>query len=115
MPIINHTLSVYKIWHEYKNNFPKNLRYTLVDKIDSIFINLLEYLFVATYQNKEEKLPTILLALRKTDLLKFFLRVSWEIHALDNKKYIEISEKLAEVGRMLGGWKKGLESKTPPK
>ena len=28
-------------------------------------------------------------------------------------KYTTLGEQLQEVGRMLGGWKKGLESKTP--
>lgn len=88
------------------------MRYTLAEKIDITFLNILEYLFIAGYQNKNEKLPTIRLALRKSDLLKFFLRISWELHGLDNKKYILISEKVEELGRMVGGWKKGLETKT---
>jgi len=85
----------------------------LGEKIDVTFIQILEYLFVASYQSRDDKLPTILILIRKTDILKFFLNVSWELHALDNKKYINISEKVVEVGRMIGGWKKGLESKTP--
>lgn len=67
---------------------------------------------MATYQNKTDKLPTIVYALKKTDLLKFFLRITWELQGLDNKKYLLISEKVEEFGRMLGGWKKGLETKT---
>lgn len=39
-------------------------------------------------------------------MLKFFLRVAWEIKSLDNKKYIIISEHLEEIGKMLGGWQK---------
>ena len=55
----------------------------------------------------------IRVAVRKTDVLKFFLRVAWELRALDNRKYALLSEKTDELGRMIGGWKKGLESKTP--
>jgi len=47
------------------------------------------------------------------DVLKFFLQVAWEIKALDNKKFIELSEKLIEIGRMLGGWNKQLLEETP--
>jgi hypothetical protein len=61
-------------------------------------------------QSKEQKLPTIEAAVRKTDMLKFFLRIAWELRALDNKKYALISEKTDELGRMVGGWKKGLET-----
>lgn len=115
MPVVEHAIAVYKLWHEYRSDFPKSSRYTLGDKIDTIFIQVLECLFVASYQNKADKLPTILIAVRKTDLLKFFLRIAWELHALDNKKYALLSEKTDELGRMIGGWKRGLESKTPPK
>ena len=113
LPVITHTLSVYKLWHGYQNDFPKNLRYTLGEKIDTTFIQILESLFIASYESKIDKLPTIRLAIRKIDILKFFLQVSWEMKALDNKKYILISEKMSELGRMIGGWKKGLESKLP--
>jgi hypothetical protein len=43
----------------------------------------------------------------------FYLRIAWEVHALDTKKYAELSLKMDEAGRMVGGWKKGLISKTP--
>ncbi len=52
-------------------------------------------------------------AIRKLDALKFLLRVSWEIKALDNQKYAVLSERLFEIGKMLGGWKRGLDAKTP--
>ena len=49
------------------------------------------------------------------DLLKFFLYVAWDTKDIDNKKYISISEELNELGRMLGGWERKMESikKTP--
>jgi len=112
LSVIEQAVATYKIWHSYRNDFPKSLRYTLGNKIDATFLSVLEYLFIASYQNKNEKVPTITLALKKSDLLKFFLRISWELRALDNNKYILISEKTEELGRMIGGWKKGLESKT---
>jgi len=51
-------------------------------------------------------LPVIFEASAKLDSLKFFLQIAWEIKALDNKKYIALSENLSEIGRMLGGWQK---------
>ena len=113
LPVVSHAIEVYKLWQSQENNFPKHLKYTLREKIDLLFLNLLEDLFIAGYQRKDEKLPTILSALVKVDLLKFFLRLSWELRNLDNKSYLNISEKIEELGRMVGGWKKGLETKLP--
>lgn len=45
--------------------------------------------------------------------MKFFLQVSWEIKALDNKKFINIAEKFVEIGKMLGGWNKQLSRENP--
>ncbi|MES2006519.1 MAG: four helix bundle protein [Patescibacteria group bacterium] len=115
LPVIEYTVSVYKLWYEYREHFPKKSRFTLGEKIDTLFVQILELLFVASYQAKDAKLPTLMLAVKRLDTLKFFVRISWELQALDTKKYIALSEKLEEVGKMLGGWKKGLETKTPSK
>ncbi len=55
----------------------------------------------------------IVAAIRRIDALKFLLRVAWELRALDDKKYATLSEGVQELGRMVGGWKKGLQTKTP--
>ncbi|MDO8473981.1 MAG: four helix bundle protein [bacterium] len=83
------------------------------EKIDSFFVEVLESIVIASYLSKQEKLPHIKRGLLKLDVLKFFLQVAWEIKALDSKKYIALSEHLNEIGRMLGGWRKGFENKTP--
>ena len=95
---------VYKIWHEIVPHFPKRSKYTLGNKIDSLFVDTLELIFIASYLPRDFKSPYIQKAIGKVDLIKFFLQISWEINSLEDKKYIIISEPLTEVGRMLGGW-----------
>lgn len=114
LPVIEHLVTVYKLWYGYRDHFPKKSRYTLGDKMDAVFVEVLELLCIASYESKEKKIPTLERALRGIDVLKFFARVAWELTILDNQKYIELSKGLEEVGRMAGGWKKGLQSKTPP-
>jgi len=67
---------------------------------------MIELVFTASRLPGERKLPVIFEASAKLDSLKFFLQIAWEIKALDNKKYIALSENLSEIGRMLGGWQK---------
>ncbi len=106
-------IELYKLWHEFLPHFPKTARYTLGEKIDSLFIETIEPIFIASYLNKNQKLPHIQKTVTKLDLLKFFLQISWEIKALDNKKYIVLSKKLNEIGRMLGGWLRQLSNENP--
>jgi len=111
LPIIQKLISAYKLWQEFLTHFPKTSR-SLGFKIDNLFLEITELFFIAGYLNKEQKTRYLNRASIKFDLLKFFMQMSWEIKILDNKKYIVLSEKLSEIGKMLGGWKKSIENKT---
>lgn len=107
--VIDHMLGVYKTWFVYRDQFPKKSRYTLGEKIDARFIQILELLFVASYQGAREKLLTLDRAVTGIDTLKFLLQLAWELRLFDDKKYATLSEGVQEVGRQVGGWKKGLQ------
>ena len=115
LPVLEKTKSAYKLWFNYRDTFPKKSRYTLGDKIDKYFLDILELLHVATYQKPDEKIITLRKTTLRLDSLKFFLSISWETKLLDTDKYITLSEHLHELGKIIGGWKKGLEVKTPTK
>lgn len=54
-------------------------------------------------------------AIGKVDLLKFFLQMAWEQKIIDNNHYSHLLLSFDEIGRMLGGWKKTIQEKTPTK
>ena len=104
----------YKVWHTNLNNVSRVDRHTIGTKIDDIFLSILELIFRATFaHDKFEKLSLVYQAIARTDLLKFFLQIGWEHKVLDHIVYGNIILQLDEVGRMLGGWKKNLQDKTP--
>jgi len=72
-------------------------------------LEVIELIIKASYSDKLEKFISLKNASVKLDLLKFFLQITWEIKSLDNKKYILISEKMNEIGKMLRGWIKALK------
>jgi len=90
-------------------NFSRDSRHTLGTKIDALFLEVIENTIKAGYSDKAEKEIFLKRASVKLDLLKFFLQIAWEIKSLDDKKYINLSEKLLEVGKMLGGWIKSVK------
>ena len=104
----------YKLWHKHLESVSKIDRHTLGIKIDGIFLSLLETIFRATFAyDKFEKLSLVSTAIAKNDLLKFFLQIGWEHKTINHKVYSDLILGLDEVGRMLGGWKKSLQDKTP--
>lgn len=63
---------------------------------------------------RQEKLPYVRVAIRKLDTLKILMMVLWETKSLENKQYIALSEKMDEIGRMLGGWNGQLSKQNSP-
>ncbi len=117
LTILDRLISAYKLWGDHIEHFPKKSKYTLGSKIDKLFLESIELTFSTSYQPKDRKLPYLEKLITRFDLLKFMLRIAWETKALDNKKYISLSEPLNEIGRMIGGWRNKAikETETPPK
>lgn len=82
--------------------------------MDTLFVETIEALATASFLSREEKLPYVRLAIRKVDTLKIFLMILWETKSLDNKKYIALSVKIDEIGKMLGGWSGQLLKQNSP-
>lgn len=64
----------------------------------------METIASAAFLPRDEKASYVRVAVRKTDTLKVLLMVLWETKSLDTKKYGALSERVEEMGRMLGGW-----------
>jgi hypothetical protein len=105
---------LYLLWYGYYKSLPKEHRYTLGGKIDVLLTEIIEAISCAAFLPREEKQPYIKVAIRKTDAVKIFLLILWETKSLDNKKYLAVSEKINEIGRMLGGWSGQLAKQNSP-
>lgn len=108
--IVSKSKLVYLFWMQIARDFPKTSR-TLCSKIDDHFLNMLSYVYLATYQSPAEKIVTLTRAITQLDLAKFFFSISWESQIVPDNHYLKLSADLDEIGRMLGGWKKGLDKK----
>src|SRR4051812_37433972 len=59
IPIVQHLISAYKLWHGFLPHIPKDTRYSIGLRIDIIFIELIEAVFSAGYLPQEKKLPLL--------------------------------------------------------
>lgn len=98
------TKELYLEWYSYHKTLPKEHCYTLGQKTDILLCEMIEAVSTAGFLIREEKIPYVRLAIRKNDALKIFLLILWETKTLDNKKFISLSGKINEIGKMLGGW-----------
>ncbi len=104
IPIFKKAYDLYKEFYELRLSVPKQDRYTLWQKCESLLIEILEGILFASQQTKFEKLPTLEKASVKLNFLRMCIRLMKDIKAIDKKKYILIEASLDEIGRMLGGW-----------
>lgn len=80
-----------------------------------MFIEIIENIAVASFLKREEKLPYIRKSIQKLDTTKILLLILWETKSLDNKKYLNLSIRLYEIGKMLGGWSGQIVKQNSPK
>jgi len=83
---------------------PKSSRFTIGEKIDALLLEIIEATYTAKYTSRERKIPYLQKASSKLDIAKLFLQIAWEAEAIENNRYIPISQELDEIGRMLGAW-----------
>lgn len=83
-------------------------------KTDNLLAETIEAIVAAAFLQKQEKLPYIRRAIQKLDTAKIFLMILWETKSLNDKKYLALSVKLDEVGKMLGGWGGQLTKQNSP-
>jgi hypothetical protein len=114
LPLLQKMKDAYVLWYGYYQILPKIHRYSLGQRIDTLFVEIIEAISIASFLSREEKCPWVRLAIRKVDTLKMLLSILWETKSIDNKKYIALSVKIDEIGKMLGGWNGQLTKQNSP-
>ena len=114
LPLLQKAKSTYLVWYEYYQILPKTHKHSLGQRIDGLFIEIIEALATASFLPRQDKAPYVRLAIRKIDTLKILLMILWETKSLDNKKYIALSAKVDEIGKMVGGWSGQLQKQNSP-
>jgi len=95
---------LYKTFHACLSTFPKQERYTIGQRIEQTLLDALEFTLSATYLQRQIKIPILRRASDKTDLLKYLIRLAYETHSINIKRYIVLEREVVEIGKMLGGW-----------
>lgn len=111
-PVVERTKSAYKKWILVERNLPKCERYGLGQKVDSLFIDLLDLLQKASFSAIDLKTSLLGDSLSKIDSLRFFIQFCWELKLIPNTQFTEIGQDIEDIGKMTGGWRKGLITKT---
>jgi len=111
-PVIERIKNTYKQWILVERNLPKCERFGLGQKVDLLFIDLLDLMQKASFSPLEAKVSLLGDSLSRVDSLRFFVQFCWELKLIPSKQFTIIAQEIEEIGRMIGGWRKGLITKT---
>lgn len=118
IPAPSETSIVHKIYKFYlafssaAETFPKKDRYTIAEKATNLALEILELALLAHSKEKRSKILILAKMDVKLKVLKYLVRGSLDVKAINEKKYLFLEGLLQEIGRMLGGWIKSIQQ--PP-
>lgn len=104
-------------WYDFLNwlldrttRFPKNLRHTLTNRIETLVLNILMNIVEARYdrKNRSDRLSSINLDLEK---MRVLMRLCHSRRLLSKNQYEHASREIDKAGRMTGGWKRFQENR----
>ncbi|MBX7168092.1 MAG: diversity-generating retroelement protein Avd [Pirellulales bacterium] len=109
LPIVRFTHEFIVCLIPLVGKFPRDLRFTLGERIERQALLILELLIRARYQRERSEL------LEQTNIelevLRYLVRTAHDLRALPTKAFGRIAGQLLELGQQLGGWRKSLASR----
>ncbi len=103
----------YVLFYSLAARFPKKDRYTLGQKCEVLILDILTLFFEANAARGEARLAHLAAVDTKLRVLKTLLRLAFDVHAINQHRYLRLQEALQEIGRMLGGWIKSTKQEPP--
>jgi len=110
LPIINKTYEAYKNIIELNIHITKRNRHGLGTSLENSIVECLEELIMAKNAPKTLKAEYLIRASSKLEVSTLKLRLLLELSISNETNIFQIQAKLAEIGRMLGGWLKFVQS-----
>ena len=84
------------------DNFPRNRRFTLGDRIESGLLDILEWLVAASYSR--DKAVLLQRANMRLARVRHLWRLAFELQVIPARRYQHGAELLDSLGRQIGGW-----------
>lgn len=85
-------------------SFPRIYRFTVVQRMMNVSLEFQETLILAQSTQGRERRKQLALCDAKLQQLRLYLRLAHTWQWLSDGQYHHVSQMVAEIGRLLGGW-----------
>jgi len=106
MPIFTRTFDFLTWLLPATNNFPRAHRHTFTQRLLDAAFDLREYLEEANHRQGKARLERLDRADEALGRVRLYLRLATRWEWLTSGQYQHVAEMVAEIGRLLGGWRK---------
>ena len=106
MPIFTRTFDFLTWLLPVTNNFPRAHRHTFTQRLLEAAFDLRERLEEANHRQGQARLERLDRADEALERVRVYLRLAVRWGWLSGGQYHHVAEMVAEIGRLLGGWKK---------
>jgi len=106
MPLFTRTFDFITWLLPVTNNFPRAHRHTVTKRLLDAAFDLREHIEAANHRMGKQRLEYIEHADQDLDNVRVYLRLAARWEWLTAGQYKHVAEMVAEIGRLLGGWKK---------
>ena len=110
LPIINSIYDAYKSIVELNAKLEKRWRYGIGLSLENTTLSCMEHLIMAKNAPKTLKAAYLIKAGAELEITTLKLRLYLEFRLANETRIFQLQARLAEVGRMLGGWLKAAQS-----
>ena len=86
--------------------FPIAMRHTVTNRLEGAALDFQGALTVANRRRGDDRLRSLDLADAHLDRVRYLVRLATDLGWLSGRQYAFAAEKLAEIGRLVGGWRK---------
>ncbi len=105
--------ALYKEWIPVHRKIPRTEKFGIGMRTDSTILDLLIILRRTGFASGDRKIAMLESAIGKIDDTRFLFQLLWDTHLISNDQFILFGQKIEEIGRDVGGWRKGILAKTP--
>jgi hypothetical protein len=94
---------------DHTTSLPKSHRFTFGERVDRLTLDCLELTLEAMYATPDKKAVPLRRMNLNLEKLRIFWRLICDRRWISQQQLLFVSQKLDEIGRMVGGWLKDAE------
>jgi hypothetical protein len=109
LPVINRTQELYEAVIKITGKLPALQQQTIGKRLEDAILGLLELEIMSKHAPKSHKGAYLVKASARAEIIQFQLRILLNQKLANETTLHQLQAKVAEIARMLGGWRKSVQ------